>query len=596
MTMATVQQPIVVPEGYTLHTENSSSILLPPDNQAFLNPVQEFNRDLSVACIRTWSDLINEEKEKKWRQGQEKRAKKPQNGKGPKSKRTKTGDGAASAMTEGTAAEEVIDRATNAELDPSAGVSTTEAASTEAKIEKQKEYRPYKGVILEALSATGLRSIRYAKEIPLVKYVIANDLSPTAVQAMRKNVEINGLAGRDAPQQESTAGTPHNGVRKPIPPKVRVNEGDACALMYNHRAEKDRVDVVDLDPYGTAAPFIDAAVQCVNDGGLLCVTCTDLSVLATLNYPEKCFSNYGGVPVKAEYCHETALRLVLHTIATSAARYGRYIQPLLSLSIDFYVRIFVRVFSSASEVKKALSKTSTYYVCSGCQSFYGQPLGRMTENVHEATGNVNLHFKAHTGPPVDNKCPECSFPLHVAGPMWSGSIHDPAFIAKVLEHVEMSEDKYGTHARMKGMLTVAKEELDTPFYFTPSKIAGTFHCTCPTLDEVASALLHAGHRISRSHACAGSLKTTAPRADVHDVFRSWIKTHPVRMDKISETSPARHLLSKEARTDANFTHHPDSITASSKVKLVRYQANPTPHWGPGKRAGSGKRKREGEDE
>lgn len=61
----------------------------------------------------------------------------------------------------------------------------------------------------------------------------------------------------------------------------------SSALMYNHRAEKDRVDVVDLDPYGTAAPFIDPAVQCVNDGGLLCVTCTDLAVLATTNYPEK---------------------------------------------------------------------------------------------------------------------------------------------------------------------------------------------------------------------------------------------------------------------------------------------------------------------
>ena len=33
------------------------------------------------------------------------------------------------------------------------------------------QYQPYKSVILEALSATGLRSIRYAKEIPLVKYV-----------------------------------------------------------------------------------------------------------------------------------------------------------------------------------------------------------------------------------------------------------------------------------------------------------------------------------------------------------------------------------------------------------------------------------------
>jgi len=58
-------------------------------------------------------------------------------------------------------------------------------------------------------------------------------------------------------------------------------------LLYAHREEADRVDVVDLDPYGTGAPFIDSAVQSVSDGGLLCVTCTDLAVLAGSNYPEK---------------------------------------------------------------------------------------------------------------------------------------------------------------------------------------------------------------------------------------------------------------------------------------------------------------------
>jgi tRNA (guanine26-N2/guanine27-N2)-dimethyltransferase len=38
--------------------------------------------------------------------------------------------------------------------------------------------------------------------------------------------------------------------------------------MYSHRALKNRVDVVDLDPYGTAAPFLDAAVQAVRDDGM----------------------------------------------------------------------------------------------------------------------------------------------------------------------------------------------------------------------------------------------------------------------------------------------------------------------------------------
>lgn len=75
---------IVIPEGYTLHTENSSHILISSKDEAFLNPVQEFNRDLSVACIRVWSEDVNREKEMKWKQAQEKRAKRDSVGKGAK--------------------------------------------------------------------------------------------------------------------------------------------------------------------------------------------------------------------------------------------------------------------------------------------------------------------------------------------------------------------------------------------------------------------------------------------------------------------------------------------------------------------------------
>jgi N2,N2-dimethylguanosine tRNA methyltransferase len=45
-------------------------------------------------------------------------------------------------------------------------------------------------------------------------------------------------------------------------------------LMYGHREAHNRFDVIDLDPYGTACPFLDSAVQAVANGGLLCVTCT----------------------------------------------------------------------------------------------------------------------------------------------------------------------------------------------------------------------------------------------------------------------------------------------------------------------------------
>lgn len=57
---------VTVPEGFTLHRENTTSILLPSNNEAFLNPVQEFNRDLSVACIRVWSEELNALRERRW--------------------------------------------------------------------------------------------------------------------------------------------------------------------------------------------------------------------------------------------------------------------------------------------------------------------------------------------------------------------------------------------------------------------------------------------------------------------------------------------------------------------------------------------------
>jgi tRNA (guanine26-N2/guanine27-N2)-dimethyltransferase len=37
--------------------------------------------------------------------------------------------------------------------------------------------------------------------------------------------------------------------------------------MYQHQRVSERFDVIDLDPYGSPAPFLDAAVQAVSEGG-----------------------------------------------------------------------------------------------------------------------------------------------------------------------------------------------------------------------------------------------------------------------------------------------------------------------------------------
>jgi tRNA (guanine26-N2/guanine27-N2)-dimethyltransferase len=72
------------PSGYTIHTENSARILLPSEATAFLNPIQEFNRDLSVACIKTWGKRWDGARRVRWEsgkgQGKEGRGKKRKRG------------------------------------------------------------------------------------------------------------------------------------------------------------------------------------------------------------------------------------------------------------------------------------------------------------------------------------------------------------------------------------------------------------------------------------------------------------------------------------------------------------------------------------
>ena len=86
------------------------------------------------------------------------------------------------------------------------------------------------------------------KEIDIyVKKILANDWDPEAAKLIEKNFEFN-----DIPVENT-----------------EVKAMDAIDLMYEKRRDKDLYDVVDLDPYGTAVPFLDSAVQAIEDGGLL---------------------------------------------------------------------------------------------------------------------------------------------------------------------------------------------------------------------------------------------------------------------------------------------------------------------------------------
>ncbi|NXO93239.1 TRM1 dimethyltransferase, partial [Certhia brachydactyla] len=381
--------------------------------------------------------------------------------------------------------------------------------------------------------------VRFAREVPGLGAVVANDCSPRAVALMTRNVA-------------------RNGVGELVTPRM----ADARMLMYQSKAEREPFDVIDLDPYGSPAPFLDAAVQAVSEGGLLCVTCTDMAVMAG-NSAETCYSKYGAVSLKGKFCHEMALRIVLHSLDLRANCYQRFVVPLLSVSADFYVRVFVRVFTGQAKVKASASKQALVFHCVGCGSHHLQRLGRATSH------GSGFKYSAATGPPVGPTCEFCHHRHQVGGPVWAEPLHDPDFVEGVLAALERSPGRFSTEPRLRGMLSVIAEELsDVPLYYTLDGLSSTIRSNTPSLLQLSRGWLNPLFSPSFSHF-------------------SQAKLHPVKLERLPDSSPAARILSVEPTLQASFALHEDANPSSRKRGLKRFPENPEAFWGPKARAKAG---------
>ncbi|KAJ5151774.1 tRNA (guanine(26)-N(2))-dimethyltransferase [Penicillium capsulatum] len=519
----------------------------------FYNPIQQFNRDLSVLAIRAYAEHAQDVRKQKHQAKNKKRGEKG-GVKGQKRKREdEENDQASKRGKEG-----------EAEDKPEANEQPVTVPN--GKQEDQSNPSPAPSfTVLDALSATGLRALRYAAEIPLITKVVANDLSESAIKSMKTNIDYNELQDR-----------------------IQPNKGDARAYMYGLNSLQ-KFDVIDLDPYGTAASFMDAALQGVKDGGLLCVTCTDAGVWASTGYAEKSFALYGGIPIKGSHSHEGGLRLILNALATAGARYGLSVEPLLSLSIDFYARVFVRVTRSPAQVKFNAGNTMLVYGCdSGCGAWTTQPFGATREKLNRQ-GQTMYHYSLAQGPTASPHCEHCGFKTHVAGPMWAGPLHNPHFIQKILGLLPgLDQEVYQTVPRIEGMLTTALEEdlelfssttatsgssqpqtenADTstqdpeypaiiprmdvtarepyPFYFHLSGLSRILHCATTPQDEFRGALQHLGYRSTRSHTKPNSIRTDAPWSVIWEVMREWTRQHsPVKEESLKPGTPGAAIMAK----------------------------------------------------
>lgn len=100
-----------------------------------------------------------------------------------------------------------------------------------------------------------------------------------------------------------------------------------------------------------------------------------------------------------------------------------------------------------------------------------------------------------------------------------------------------------------------------------------------------SALLHAGYRVSYSHACKTSVKTDAPVSVLWDILRCYAKEKPVKEERFIDGTPLKAILSREPEKLYNLDDiHPEANPPSRKEAMVRFPENPAAYWGPGTRA------------
>ena len=326
------------------------------------------------------------------------------------------------------------------------------------------------GKVLDALSATGIRGIRYALETP-AEEVWLNDISEDAYSLIKRNLSLN-FEGE----------LYEEGDRAYLwGEKLLVaNRGDANRLM----AENFRYfDFLDLDPFGSPVEFLDTALRSVKRRGVLAVTATDTGVLCGA-YRNACLRKYLAEPIRGELCHEAGLRILIGTVVRYAAKYDLGVEVLLAYHRDHYFRAFFRLKSGAKKADRSLSKLGYLWQDENGRFEYSE-------------GFLPERPKAH-------------------GPLWLGPLKDAEFAEGLLEEAKSHPL---AHGKTLSFLELLKEELDVPFHYDTHALARRNGLQARKLTDMIEILKEKGYKATRTHFSPKAIKTDAPFEEVLDALK-----------------------------------------------------------------------------
>ena len=301
--------------------------------------------------------------------------------------------------------------------------------------------------VLDGLAATGVLGIRGALEAGRDLVVTWNDKNPYARDLILENAARNDVAGE-------------------------VLHDDLRVVLA-----KRRWACVDLDPFGTPVPFVDAAIQQAWKGAIVGFTATDVAPLAG-TYPGACFRRYGIRSLASPCTAEMALRLFLGYLARIAASHERGLHPLLAFAAQHFVKAIVAVDARPSSADASLAHLG-FVRFEGARFF------------------------------VSPKPPEGPH----AGPLWLGRLSDTAVLAAMAEGENTSFEA----ARLLHLL---RDEVGLPpLFYENHELARSLGLDPVPVAAWIDALKSAGFRAVRPHVTANAVKTDAPWEDVVRIYR-----------------------------------------------------------------------------
>ena len=326
--------------------------------------------------------------------------------------------------------------------------------------------------VCEPLAGCGIRGIRFAKEVEGVRKVVVNDINPEAAKLAECNVDRNKLAKR-----------------------VMVVNGDANLLLAHYAVPRRRFDSIDVDPFGSPVRYLDSAVRATRNGGLLALTATDLAPLSGV-HPRACVRKYGGKPLRTEYCHELAVRLLAGCLVMMAAKHEIGVQIVFGYSTYNYARVYATTSYGAKQADSCIQTMGYILHCFNC--FH-----------REMSKGLILTLKP--------KCSECGSKLSVAGPLWLGKLWNEEFCVLMQKLAKEKGKELKNQKRILKLLSLIKDEIDaSATYYVVDKICDKLNLSVPALAKTIETLRKAGFQATRTNFNSKAFRTNAPAKAVKE--------------------------------------------------------------------------------